>query len=331
MEQEPEPEAKLLPEGEEDYGGPVKPFLDHLEDLRWMLIKVVVAVLMGMIVSLVAGKQLVAFLTWPLDHAEISASLTNKPVPWLLSSNVVGRVPRTEMQQWFGTNDVAGLQMMPVMVGTNIFVQLHPLPQAELDTFSIREIRLNTYSPIEGILIALRLALYGGLVLSAPFVIYFIGSFVLPALKLTEKKLLYQIVGFGSFLFFLGVAFCYFIIMQVALLATVQFSSWLGFVADEWRADAYISFVSKFMLGMGISFQLPVVLLTLVKVGLLDYQKLSRFRTYWVVVNLVICAFATPSGDPVTMLTMAVPLHILYEISVFIAWLWRPKPEPPAA
>jgi sec-independent protein translocase protein TatC len=130
-------------------------------------------------------------------------------------------------------------------------------------------------------------------------------------------------VGFGSFLFFLGVAFCYCIIMQVALLATVQFSSWLGFVADEWRADAYISFVSKFMLGMGISFQLPVVLLTMVKIGLLDYQKLSKFRTYWVVINLVICAFATPSGDPVTMLTMAIPLHILYEISVFIAWLWR--------
>jgi sec-independent protein translocase protein TatC len=197
--------------------------------------------------------------------------------------------------------------------------------EAELDHFSIREIRLNTYSPIEGFLIALRLALYGGLVLSAPLVIYFVGSFVLPALKLTEKKLLYQIVGFGSFLFFLGVAFCYFIIMQVALLATVQFSSWLGFVADEWRADAYISFVSKFMLGMGISFQLPVVLLTMVKIGLLDYQKLSKFRTYWVVINLVICAFATPSGDPVTMLTMAIPLHILYEISVFIAWLWRSR------
>ena len=325
MQQEPEPEDKLLPEEGEGYGGPVKPFLEHLEDLRWMLIKVVVAVLMGMIISLVAGKQLVRFLTWPLDHAKVSVSLTNRPVPWLLSSNVVGRLPRAEMQQWFGTNDVAGLQMMPLVVGTNIFVQLHPLPQAELDHFSIREIRLNTYSPIEGFLIALRLALYGGLVLSAPLVIYFVGSFVLPALKLTEKKLLYQIVGFGSFLFFLGVAFCYFIIMQVALLATVQFSSWLGFVADEWRADAYISFVSKFMLGMGISFQLPVVLLTLVKIGLLDYQKLSKFRTYWVVINLVICAFATPSGDPVTMLTMAIPLHILYEISVFIAWLWRSR------
>lgn len=329
MEQEPEHKDNLLPEAEGDYGGPVKPFLEHLEDLRWMLIKVVVAVLMGMIVSLVAGKHLVRFLTWPLDHAEISVSLASRPVPWLLSSNVIARMPRAEMQQWFGTNDVAGLQMMPLVVGTNIFIQLHPLPQAELDTFSIREIRLNTYSPIEGILIAMRLALYGGLVLSAPFVIYFIGSFVLPALKLTEKRLLYQIVGFGSFLFFLGVAFCYFIIMQVALLATVQFSSWLGFAADEWRADAYISFVSKFMLGMGISFQLPVVLLTMVKIGLLDYQKLSKFRTYWVVINLVICAFATPSGDPVTMLTMAVPLHILYEISVFIAWLWRPKEVAP--
>ena len=103
----------------------------------------------------------------------------------------------------------------------------------------------------------------------------------------------------------------------------MQFSEWLGFTADEWRADAYIGFMTKFMLGMGLAFELPVVLLTLVKIGILEYDQLRRFRMYAVVGNLVISAFVTPSGDPFTMLILAIPLQLLYEISVFIAGRWE--------
>jgi sec-independent protein translocase protein TatC len=110
--------------------------------------------------------------------------------------------------------------------------------------------------------------------------------------------------------------------LQVALGATVEFSKWLGFGADEWRAEDYISFVCIFMLVMGVSFELPIVILALVKIGLLDYRKLNAFRAYWVVLELVICGFLTPSGDPFTMFLMALPLHILYEISLVVSWYW---------
>jgi sec-independent protein translocase protein TatC len=110
--------------------------------------------------------------------------------------------------------------------------------------------------------------------------------------------------------------------MQVTLLATVLFSEWLGFSADEWRAEDYIDFVVKMMLAVGLSFQLPVVLLTLVKVGVLSYTSLARSRAYFVVINLIACAFITPSGDPVTLMLLAVPVQLLYEISVLIAWFW---------
>lgn len=325
MQQEPEQKDELLPDGEDEVGGPVKSFLEHLEDLRWVLIKVVVAVLLGMLISLVAGNHLVTFLTWPLRNAQVSIGSSQKPIPLVLGTNALARMPRAQAEAMFGTNGLAGIEIVPTLSGTNFVLTLRSMPQEELDRYDFTAIRLKNYGPIEAFLIALQLALYGGLVISAPFVIYFIGSFVLPALKLTEKKLLYQIVGFGSFLFFLGVAFCYLIMMQVALLSTVQFSNWLGFGADEWRAEAYISFVCKFMLGMGISFQLPIVLLTLVKIGLLDHEKLSRFRSYWVVINLVVCGFATPSGDPITMLAMAIPLQLLYELSVLIARYWARK------
>jgi sec-independent protein translocase protein TatC len=79
----------------------------------------------------------------------------------------------------------------------------------------------------------------------------------------------------------------------------------------------------KFMLGMGVGFELPVVILTLVKIGLLDYGKLAGFRSYAIVGNLVIAAFATPSADPITMFLMALPLQFLYEVSTLIAWYWQ--------
>ena len=76
------------------------------------------------------------------------------------------------------------------------------------------------------------------------------------------------------------------------------------------------------MLGMGAAFQLPLVLLTLVKIGILDHIKLAKMRSYVVVGELVMAAFITPDGNPLNMMLMAVPLHLLYEISTLIAWWW---------
>ncbi len=325
MEPETEHKENLLPETTDDFGGPVKPFLEHLEDLRWVVIKVVVSVLLGMMIGLVSANHLVRFLTWPLRQSEASIAWDARPLPVVWGTNLVVRLPRSELAGFFGTNQWAAIQLVPHLEGTNHFLRLQPVAENPTNHFSFNGVTLKNFGPVEPFFIALKVAFYGGLVLAAPFVIYFIGGFLLPALRINEKHLLFQIVGFGSFLFFLGVAFCYLVIMQIALLATVQFSQWLGFEADQWRADAYIGFVCKFMLGMGIGFQVPVVLLTMVRIGILDYRKLSQFRTYWIVINLVVCAVVSPTGDPVTMLVMAIPLHILYELSVLVARYWARK------
>jgi sec-independent protein translocase protein TatC len=184
---------------------------------------------------------------------------------------------------------------------------------------------LKNYGPLSAFIVALKIALYGGLVVSAPFVIFFIGQFVLPALKVKEKKFVYRVAGYGSLLFLLGVAFCYLVIVQVALMASVQFSQWMGFGADEWRAEEYVSFVCKFMLGMGLSFQLPLVILTLVKMGIVDADMLANYRAYFIVGNLTLSAVITPSGDPLTMVLMALPLQVLYEGSLLVARRWARK------
>lgn len=313
-------------EEEEEGGGPVKPFLDHLEDLRWMLIKVISSIALGMLVCLVASDKLVSFLMWPLKHAQTLLPLSHQRVPLLLGTNQISKVtPGSLGLSSTPSNRVTAVAFRPVWSGTNYVVtfevETHPLPAGDEPDMVV----LKNYGPISAFMVALKLALYGGLVLSSPFVIFFIGQFVLPALKVKEKAFLYRVAGFGSVLFIAGIAFCYFLIIQVALMASVQFSQWMGFGADEWRAEDYVSFVAKFMLGMGLSFQLPLVILTLVKIGLVSYQNLSAWREYFIVGNLVVSAVVTPSGDPLTMVLMALPLQVLYEASLLIARSWARK------
>lgn len=310
-------------------GGPVKTFLEHLEDLRWTLIKVTVSLAVAMLVCFIGGNYLVKVLTYPLHLAMRSQVVKPKEVVavhW--GTNVVATFARTNLTEIMpgAPTNVAAVRVVPKRIGDEVVLSLQP----EQQSYAIpgRDgVLLKNYSPISAFMVAIKLALYGGLVLSLPFILYFIGQFVLPALKVKEREFVLRALGFGVFLFLLGMAFCYFIMLQVALTATVEFSGWLGFSADEWRAEDYISFVCIFMLVMGVSFELPIVLLALVKIGILSYQTLSKYRAYWVVAELVICAFLTPSGDPFTMFLMALPLHVLYELSLLIAryWDWRDR------
>jgi sec-independent protein translocase protein TatC len=168
-------------------------------------------------------------------------------------------------------------------------------------------------------------AIYAGIVLSAPFIIYFIAAFVFPALKMKEKKYVYGGMVWGLGLFALGVSFCYFVLMPVALTASAQYTEWLGFSAPLWRAEEYIGFVSKFMLGMGVGFELPVVILILAKLGIVNYAFLSKARRYVIVINVILGAVLT-TPEVITQVLMAVPLQILYEITVWIVW-WQERRE----
>jgi sec-independent protein translocase protein TatC len=109
--------------------------------------------------------------------------------------------------------------------------------------------------------------------------------------------------------------------MPVALAASQMYSNWLGFGAFQWRAEDYISFVCKFMIGMGLGFEMPVVVLTLVKIGILSYDTLRGARRYMIVINLVLGAVLT-TPEVITQLLMFVPLQMLYEVTVWIAWYW---------
>ncbi|MGB0582831.1 MAG: twin-arginine translocase subunit TatC [Limisphaerales bacterium] len=322
------------------YGGPVKPFLDHLEDLRWTILKCVFALLISMLGCMMGAKYLVSILIFPLAEAkELGYKLHgSKDIPVMLGPRTVGRIDKTVLTNVgmdpnapIFDNSKARFTFEPVPMGTNYVLALKPFIPEETKgiatSFEDVMVELKNYGPFQSIWLCLQLALYGGLVIGAPFIIFFVAEFVLPALKVNEKKFLYKAAGIGGVLFMLGVAFCYFLIVQVALRASVEFSNWLGFGADEWNASEYLGFVIKFLLVMGLAFEMPVVLLTIVKIGLLDYKKLSEMRSYFVVGMLVAAAVITPSGDPFTMTLVAIPLWILYEICVIIARFWYKKDQ----
>ena len=315
----------------EDEGGPIKSFLEHLEDLRWMLIKCAVATIVAMLLCLIASPTLVWVLKRPLEQAKIKYPGTNQVVTVMFATNRLGTFQLDASQRAnfaISTNRFVTLEIVPAVIGTNTLLAVRVNTNAEATAYQRLAIDLINLSPVGGFVVALQVALYGGLVVAAPFLFYFIGQFVFPALKMKEKKYLYRGLTVGVALFMTGVCFCYFVLMPVALAASQQYSNWLGFSATQWRAEDYMSFVCKFMLGMGLGFELPVVILTLVKIGILNYRFLSQARRYMIVINLVLGALLT-TPEVITQVLMALPLQLLYEISVWIAWYWdhpdRPK------
>jgi sec-independent protein translocase protein TatC len=308
-------------------GGPVKSFLDHLEDLRWVLIKSVSTLAVAMLLCLIAGDYVVGILKWPLERAKVSYPGTNQVVTVTYGTNKLATLKLTAAQQQAlqleTTNRFVAIEVEPQVIGTNRILGWKINPDQSVAASAQKlKIELINLSPAGGFIVAFQVALYGGTVLAAPFILYFILSFVFPALRLKEQKYVGRGLLFGASLFLAGVAFCYFLLMPVALAASQMYSNWLGFGALQWRAEDYISFVCKFMLGMGLGFELPVVLLTLVKIGVLSYRSLRAMWRYMIVIVLVLGGLLT-TPEVLTQVMMAVPLYGLYELSVWIAWYWE--------
>ncbi|MEC7118071.1 MAG: twin-arginine translocase subunit TatC, partial [Actinomycetota bacterium] len=96
-------------------------------------------------------------------------------------------------------------------------------------------------------------------------------------------------------------------------------------LVTEFRAKAYITFIIKMMLAFGVGFQLPIILITLQRLNLLQYETLRRQWRYAVVIIVIVVAVITPSGDPISLLALAIPMYALYEFSILYGWLRKRK------
>lgn len=176
--------------------------------------------------------------------------------------------------------------------------------------------KLIFIAPAELFLSYIKIAFFGGLFLSSPFVIYQIWKFISVGLRKNERKWI-MLFGPMSFLFFItGACFGYFIIMPIGLKFLLGFAT--DFISPMITVSRYISFVGILTLAFGIIFELPIVILFLTKVGLVTPTFLSTKRRHAIVLIFITAALLTPP-DIITQTLMAIPLLLLYEISIIFS------------
>jgi sec-independent protein translocase protein TatC len=307
----------------EETGGPRQSFWSHLEELRKAIIRSCIAIGIALVLCMAFTHKLVAILEYPLRRID----LFEKPQP-----TVAFKIGDTQLGPYKVSRDqFAGLpageaphvvfQIGTTVVGEEQVATLKVLPPTEKTDEGPLQVRLHNFGPAEGFFIAFHVALYGALILSAPFWIYFMAAFIMPALHKRERQALLPWVGWSFVLFIAGVLATYFVLLPVALRASVAYSNLLGFEGLDWRAEEYISFVTHFIFGMGLGFQFPIVVLFLVKLGILNHHQLAKYRRHVCVLSFILGALLT-TPEVITQVAMAVPLYILYEICIWIAWYW---------
>jgi len=237
----------------EEDEGLVKPFFEHLEDLRKTLMRILGCLFITFNVCLVFANRILFFLERPLYH------ILHTPGSFLQSLNV-----------------------------TDSFV------------------------------LAMKLAFYGGLLLGAPPIFYYLAQFILPALKRHEKRLVLPVFVLGTLLFVAGAACCYFLMVPQTLRVFIKYSEWLQ-IEPKWTITSYVSFVTQFMLSVGLTFEAPLVLLILVRLGILSQRALRGGRKMMIAAAVVIAAILAPP-DPLSMMLMALPLVVVFEITIWLAW-----------
>jgi sec-independent protein translocase protein TatC len=342
-----------------------KPFLDHLEDLRVTVTRIVITLLIAMLVCFSFQEKLMEVLRRPVERVWITQleqklpqdkKTAPKPLDvetWEEAKSIeraaagLPDAQRTAFYESLDNEDLVfharaagllrALLVLPekqrdtflkaVEVSPDLKLQVKALlvtaPSPEVDNRGNLKL-MSALKPTETFMLSMKLSFFSGIVVSFPLLLMYILQFVLPGLHNNEKRVMWpsMLIGFG--LFIAGVCFAYFVVLPRALDFFYNWSGKLG-VSNDWRIGEYITFATQFTLLFGLSFELPVIVMVLVKLGLLSYETMSSTRSYAVLAIFVIAALITPTPDAMTLLLMAMPMIILYELCIWLAWFDRKK------
>jgi len=241
-----------------------KPFLDHLEDLRTMLVRIAVTLLVSAFAAFGFYGQLFNILLYPLVLAG------------------------------FATDIDAGRKLL---------------------------INLDIAGPF---MMAVNVSLIAALIASFPLLLIFLLQFILPGLKSNEKKLLFPAIAIGTGLFLGGCSFAYWQVLPRALIFFSEFAASVG-ATQTWSLDNYVTFTTRFILVFGIAFELPVIVMALVKLDILNFRIMKSTWRYALIAIMIFAAVITPTPDILTLLLMSGPLYVLYGICVILAYFMEKK------
>lgn len=261
-------------DNEEEHGEKEMTFIEHLEELRWHIIRSVAAILVFMIVAWIFRSE--------------------------IYHNVILGPSRTDFWTYRKLCEIA------------TFTGIQSICVDKLN-FS-----LNSRELAGQFMMALTSSAIIGLLVAFPYVFWEIWRFIKPGLKLTEKKAATGSVFFVTALFFLGTMFGYFIVAPFAINFLVNFKIDPS-IENLFDIQSYISVLATLTLACGVTFQLPMAILVLTKIGIVTPSFLKEYRKHSIVVILIVAAIITPSPDMISQVLVAIPLYILYEVSILVS------------
>ncbi len=261
-------------------------FMEHLEEFRDRILKAVYGVIPAMVVSFAFARPLLEVIT---DHAR--------------SLNVPFKGQDLLMR--IGFDPVNG-----------IYFDI-PLSPTGGDTI------LQALSPVEIPICYMKVAFVAAIFLAFPWIMFQAWAFVEPGLKPGEKKYIGPFLVVSWTFFILGGLFAYFGMLTVAVELLANFGS--GIAINAWSLSNYVSFVLRMILVFGIVFQMPVVSALLSMLGILNPSFLVKYRRHSFLAITIMAAFLTPP-DPITLVIMAIPLYLLFELSILVARFFQRKP-----
>jgi len=193
-------------------------------------------------------------------------------------------------------------------------ILLWPLHAVQMEDPSV-EVDLATRSVTEIFHVILQICAVGGIILAAPFILFFVGQFVAPALTERERRTVLPLLASGLVLFLGGCAFSFFYLMPATIRVAAWWNTFLGTVMI-WTPQSYFGTVAWFVLGVGVAFQFPLVIVLLIHLEMLATATLRKYRRHAVVVIFIVSAIVTPTADPLVQSLFALPLYILFELSI---------------
>jgi len=184
---------------------------------------------------------------------------------------------------------------------------------------------LHFASSVEPFIIYLKVGLYSGLFVSSPFIFWQIWMFVAPGLYRRERRKIAPFVLAATVFFVAGAAFCYLVILPPAFQFLINTAG--PDIKPVLMMDEQLGLVMMMLLAFAIIFELPMVLTLFAMMGVVDYKFLSKYRRHAIIVNVIVAAFVTPTGDPFNLALMALPMMVCYELGVLGARIFGKKGE----
>lgn len=334
------------------------PLLDHLEDLRRTIIAMGVTILVSTLLCFGFSPWLMQVLSHPAQ--DVQSAYTQKHLPGHISPHLWKQAlqlftlrpslsPQAlhHLEQQLGSDTCALADALALAQAASLlpdaqqapFVHRHA-PHTDLATMALDLLDtplphlsthtsprlMSAFHPGEAFMLSLRLSFVCGLIGAFPLLLYFALRFILPGLLEHERRILYQCIIFGSLLFVGGCAFAYFGVLPRVLAFFYSYSLDLG-IDNDWRIGYYLTFAAKLVLVTGAIFELPVILMPLIQLGILNYDIMRRTRAFALVACFAVALFLAPAPDPGTMFLLALPLYLLYETCILLA-LWKKHHSP---